>query len=312
MQIDLVRLFCDVATHRSVSRAAELHGVTQSAVSQRIMGLERELGVQLIDRSKRPLQLTAAGEIYHHGCRQILDQYEQLTRRVAGTQSELTGTVRVAAIYSAGIDLLNRAVEAFGDDHPRARVEVQYHQPDTVYQRVRSDQVDLGILSYPDRWRDVAYRSLRDEVMAVVCRADHELAGRESLAPADLADQALVLFDPSLPISRRITSYLREHGLAAQAEHTFDNIDTIKAYLAQSREVGILPERTVRREVAEGSLAAVALRPQLKRPIAIVHNRQRRLTPAVEAFIQTLVTTSNSIAEAEAQTRPDSAAALTA
>src|ERR1041385_2165242 len=87
MQLDVLQLYCDVAQHRSVSRAAELHGVTQSAASQRIQALERELGVQLIDRSTRPLSLPAAGELYSRGCRRIIDAYDKLKERVtaAGT-----------------------------------------------------------------------------------------------------------------------------------------------------------------------------------------------------------------------------------
>jgi DNA-binding transcriptional LysR family regulator len=290
MQLDVIQLFCDVAQHRSVSRAAESHGVTQSAVSQRIMALEKDLGVTLIDRSKRPLQLTDAGETYYHGCRKMLDQYERLTWQITGATASPRGMVRVAAIYSAGIDLLNRAVDAFESQHDRVQIEVQYHQPDQVHDLVRSDQVDLGILSYPRRWRDLSARALRDEEMAVVCRADHALAARRQVGPADLADQPLVMFDPALPISRGIAAYLRRHQVSAQIAHSFDNIDTIKVYLRHSDEAAILPVRTVQPEVAEGELAAVALRPLLTRPVALVHNRQRQLTPVAEAFARFALT----------------------
>jgi len=288
MQIDVIKLFCDVAQHRSVSKAAEANGVTQSAVSQRLAALERELGVQLIDRSKRPLQLTEAGETYHHGCRTILDRYAKLTRQITKANRELTGTVRVAAIYSAGIELLAQAVEAFERQHPSAEVEVQYHQPESVYERVRDDLVDIGILSYPERWKGLATVPLREEMMTVVCAPDHRLARRETVAAEELADQALVSFDPSLPIARRISRYLREHGVPANFSHTFDNIDTMKVYVSHSDEAAILPERTVRREVAAGTLAAIRLEPTLTRPIGVVYNRQRPLNPLVRTFIDQL------------------------
>lgn len=298
MQLDMIQLFCDVAQHRSVSRAAEVHGVTQSAVSQRIQALEKELGMQLIDRSKRPLQLTGPGETYYHGCRQILDQYARLTRQITSPQATARGTLRIAAIYSAGIDLLNQAVERFEADHPRVHIEVQYHQPDDVYQKVRGGQVDLGILSYPERWRDLAARPLREEEMAVVCRPEHALADRGKLDPLDLADQPLVMFDSALPIGRRILAYLRRHGVAPQVAHSFDNIDTVKVYLRHSDEAAILPARTVAREVAERTLVALTLRPVLARPLAVVHVRNRPLTPIAGTFTDFLLAMSPARGEA--------------
>jgi len=291
MQLDAIELFCDVAAHRSFSKAADAHGVTQSAASQRIMALERELGVQLIDRSKRPLQLTQPGETFHHGCRQILDSYERLRKRLSGPERGVTGHVRAAAIYSAGIDLLNQAVHGFEAQNPECRVEVQFQQPAGVYERVRADQVDIGIISYPDRWRDVASRPLRDETMVLVCRPDHPLAGRERIAPDDLAAQPLVSFESTLPIHRGIAAYLRSHGVSPHIAHSFDNIDTIKAYLAHSDEAAILPDRTVTREVDQGVLTSVALVPTLTRPVAVIFNRHRQLTPAVQAFIEHLART---------------------
>jgi len=302
MQLDLIQLFCDVAQHRSVSRAAEVHGVTQSAVSQRIMALEKELDVQLIDRSKRPLQLTGPGETYYQGCRQILDQYAQLIRRMTHPNSSTRGKVRVAAIYSAGIEFLNHAADAFEAQYPRVHIEVKYHQPDDVYDKVRSDQVDIGILSYPQRWRDLAALPLREEEMAVVCRAGHTLSAQQSISASELADHELVLFDSSLPIGRRIMTYLREHNVQPQVAHTFDNIDTVKVYLQHSDEVAILPDRTVQREVADGTLVAVSLRPLLVRPVAVVHNRQRQLTPVTQEFIEFL--RARSLVPAEAKATP--------
>ena len=298
MQLDAIQLFCDVAAHRSFSKAADAHGVTQSAASQRIMTLEREVGVQLIDRSKRPLQLTASGETFHHGCRQILDSFERLRRQIA-EPGGFSGKVRVAAIYSAGIDLLNHAAQSFEAANPGCKVELQYQQPRGVYERVRADQVDVGIISYPDRWREVASQPLRNESMVVVCRPDHGLASRPRLTPADLADEPLVSFDAALPIHRRITAYLRTHGVTPLIAHSFDNIDTLKVYLAHSTEAAILPDRTVAREVKQGTLVAVPLHPTLVRPVAIIHNRQRQLTPAVQAFIEHLPQTSTTDDAAE-------------
>jgi DNA-binding transcriptional LysR family regulator len=88
---------------------------------------------------------------------------------------DLRGEVTIAAIYSSGIDLMNQVKAAFEREHPRADISITYLQPDAVYDSVRHEQCDIGILSYPQRWAGVAWIPLREEVMAVVTRAGHPL-----------------------------------------------------------------------------------------------------------------------------------------
>lgn len=306
-----IRLYVDVARCRSFSQAAERHGVTQSAASQRIGQLERRLGVTLIDRSVRPLELTEPGRIFLSGCEDILERYDRLERKVAavavgeGEAAELEGVVRVEAIYSAGIDLLSHVRERFEAQYPRLRVQIRYDRPEGVYRAVREGRCDLGILSYPQRWAKVGIIGLRDETMAVVCQPNHALAHRKTLQAADLAGCEMAAFEADLPVSRAIRQYLREQDarlgpgggtVGPKIANEFDNIDTIKAAVAVTDQVAILPKRTVIREVAAGTLAMVELEPRLARPLGIIyrpHGRQRKdvdvLTPAVQAFADFLV-----------------------
>lgn len=289
MHLDAIKMFTEVAHHRSFSKAARESGITQSAVSQRIMALERELSVQLIDRSTRPLQLTPAGNIYLQGVKKLLDRYEQLKQQVTGNASYLKGEVTIAAIYSAGIGLLNEIKSRFQESNPDCKISLKYFQPDEVYHQVRAEKVDIGILSYPSRWRDLASISLRDEPMVVVCPPSHAFARRQVLHPADLSEWSMVNFEKSLPIARSIRKYLRSHGIDVEVETEFDNIDTMKSYLAMTNTFGILPERTVAKDVARGALVAVSLQPELARPVAVVYPRHRDLKPTAKHFIDFLL-----------------------
>jgi DNA-binding transcriptional LysR family regulator len=158
-----------------------------------------------------------------------------------------------------------------------------------VSQRVRNGECDLGIVSYPERLRDVASIRLRDEDMVLVCAAGHRLAGRARVGPTDLAGQPLVGFDAHLPISREILTYLRSHGVRPEIVHSFDNVDTIKAAVAGSNSVALLPERTVRAEVELGVLSSARLRPTLVRPVGIIHGRGQEFSPLVQSFIAFLL-----------------------
>ena len=104
MHLRNVEIFCDTVVHRSFSKAAEARGISQPAVSQAIQQLEDRLGLTLIDRSKRPLELTSAGRVYYDGCRKLLDDFRDVERaRVQQLNGRIIGRVRIAAIYSIGL-----------------------------------------------------------------------------------------------------------------------------------------------------------------------------------------------------------------
>jgi len=269
-----LRLFVDVVRHRSFSRAAAESGITQSAASQRVSTLEKQLGVALIDRSVRPLALTAAGEVFLRGVRDLLDRYDALEQSVLRMKPrELSGQVRVAAIYSAGIDLLSHVRQSFIDQHPGVTVTIDYEHPQQAYASVRERRVDLGIVSYPQTWRDVVARPLRDELMALVCPTAHPLATAQSVHASELAETPLLGFEADLPVAREIRRYLREQGVTPRMAHEFDNIDTLRSAVAATGCAAILPARLVARETASGELSLVELEPRLIRPVGIVHRR---------------------------------------
>src|ERR1700741_4966187 len=122
MQMASLKVFCDVARHRSFSQAAQANEITQSAVSHIVSQLERRMDVQLIDRSTRPLQLTGLGQTYYEGCKALLEQYGELEASIRNAQEDLAGTVQVAAIYSVGLGDMGQYVQRFTHDQPRAQV----------------------------------------------------------------------------------------------------------------------------------------------------------------------------------------------
>src|SRR5271168_5198648 len=116
MQFESLKVFCDVARHRSFSQAAQVHNVTQSAASQVVSQLEKRMGVQLIDRSTRPLQLTPLGQTYYEGCKALLEQYMELEASIRTANAQQARTVRVAAIYSVGLGDMGHYVRDFQAD----------------------------------------------------------------------------------------------------------------------------------------------------------------------------------------------------
>ena len=289
MNLDTLRLYCDVVRLRSFSRAAAASGVSQSAASQAVQQLEAELDATLLDRSRRPLEPTAEGRGFYDACRGLLAGFDKARADLAASRQRVEGTVRVAAIYSVGLHDMSRHMQPFMAAYPNARVLLECLHPHKVVEAVLNDEADLGILSYPAASRALEVLPLREEPMMVVTHPSHPLARRRRVSPADLDGARFVAFDHDLPIRRAIDRALKQHGVKVDVAMEFDNVETIKQAIGIAAGISILPAPTVQKESEMKTLAAVELAlPGLVRPVAIIHRRGRHLTAAVSRFIAQL------------------------
>src|ERR1700733_10888306 len=186
MQLESLKVFCDIAILRSFSKAAEVNGLTQSAVSRIVHQLEERLKGPLVDRSKRPLQLTALGQAYYEGCKGLIEQYSELEASLIRDHAQRDLTVRVAAIYSVGLGDMGQYVERFEAQHAHAKAHIDYVHPNQVYARVIGGTADFGLLSFPRQTKELIILPWREEEMVVACYPAHPLASLSSVAPARL------------------------------------------------------------------------------------------------------------------------------
>ncbi len=169
MQLEALKIFCDVVRWASFSRGAAENRISQSSASHVVHELEKRLDVKLIDRSKRPLVPTAPGRMYYEGCRELVARYFELENRVKAARDgqPVVGTVRVAAIYSVGLLHMNHYLEEFAMLYPGAEARMEYLHPTRIVEEVRQRHAELGILSFPRKWSDLVVIPWRDERMVL-------------------------------------------------------------------------------------------------------------------------------------------------
>jgi DNA-binding transcriptional LysR family regulator len=289
MHLRNVEIFCDVVMHGSFSKAAELHQVSQSSASQAVHMLEHRLGCKLIDRSTRPFELTPAGQVYYDGCRQILESFRDVEGRVQQLRNKVIGRVRMAAIYSVGLLQMDAYAKRYRAMYPDVVLQLEYLHPDEVYSRIRNDEADLGIVSFPRVGGEIASVAWQNQEMVVVVPAGHRHAGRPSLAVQELDGETFVGFTPELRIQKHIDRWFKQSGIAVDFVHAFDNVENIKRAVEIGSGAALLPLPTVRREVETGSLSAVRLEGvQWSRPLGIVHRRNRTLSNPARKLVELL------------------------
>jgi DNA-binding transcriptional LysR family regulator len=289
MQFESVKVYCDVARYRSFSEAAGANGISQSAVSQIVNQLEKRLGVLLVDRTRRPLQLTREGKAYYDGCRKLVEQYLDVESQVRNLGARMAATVHVAAIYSVGLRDMSQVVQRCAAREPDVQIEIEYLHPDRVYEKVLEGTSDFGLVSFPQASRKLLALPWREEEMVLCAAPGHPLARRPSIRVAELAGQRYVAFDKDLAIRRKVDRFLRERGVPVEIVLEFDNVENIKQAIEISAGVALLPLPALQREIRSGTLAVVPLSDaRFVRPLGIIHRRNPRPGQAAQSFIELL------------------------
>jgi len=289
MKIESLKVFCDLAETQSFTRAAQINEVTQSAVSQQITALERQFKALLVERGKRKFRLTPQGELLYDYSKQMLETYTGLGAKLKETSELVSGTIRIATIYSIGLHSLPPYLKKFLKAYSHANVHVEYRHASQVYEDVSSNVVDLGLVAYPTHARNLEIVPLRKDPMVLICHPQHPFAKRKSLKVKALNGQKFVAFQREIPTRRALDRILREHRVSVEYVMEFDNVETVKRAVEIDSGVAIVPESTISQEVSDQSLATVRIEDgDLSRPLAAIHTRTKVLSPAMKQFIALL------------------------
>jgi DNA-binding transcriptional LysR family regulator len=289
MQVESLKIFCDVVRLRSFSRGAAANEVLQPTASQTVNQLEKHLGTKLIDRSCRPWKLTNEGEVFYNGCRPLVEQYFNLEASIRHTANEQDSVIRIAAIYSVGLGDMNRYIQSFKEQHPNVSIEIEYLHPDRVFDRVLNGDEDIGFVSFPRPRRDLEIIPWRREPMVLACAPNHRLNKLPFINPTDLSGQKFIAFDKELGIRKEVDRFLKTNKVSVEVTLEFDNIEAIKRAVEINAGVSLLPAPTLAHEVETGTLAAIPLTVNgFVRPVGIIHRRGKKLYPNTLRFIELL------------------------
>ena len=291
MQIETLKIFCDLVETKSLSRAAERNFVTQSAVSQQVRGLEEKFKRRLLERMRggREVGLTEDGEVFYEESRLVVAAYGHLEERMRTLTGTVSGTVHVATVYSIGLHELPAVVRRFMAAHPEAKIDLEYSRTTRIVRDVLSGTIELGVVAYPEKKRGLSIIPLGGDRLVLICPPGHPLAKHKKAHARDLNNQDFVLFERDIPTRRATDKILRAHGVSVKRVAEFDNIETIKRAVEVGIGAAIVPAPSVIDEARVGSLAVVALaEAEWTRSVGVIYRSDRTLSTAAKKFIQLL------------------------
>lgn len=286
MQLESLKMFCDVVETGSFSRAAQLNHVTQSAVSQQIRALETRYDQRLLSRSARQVTPTAAGERLFRGCKEILSRFSEVESEIREQAAEVSGAATVSTIYSVGLHELQSIQRQLLKTHPKVNLRLNYRRSDQVYDDVIMGQADLGLAAYPQTRAGVDVIPFREDKLAVVLPPSHPLASKQKIAISALAGLPFISFDREAPTRKAIDKLFRDKGIELQPAMEMDNVETIKRAVELGLGISVLPVPATHLEVQLGTLVS---RPfadgSFTRPIGVLVRKGKYLARAAQAVL---------------------------
>jgi DNA-binding transcriptional LysR family regulator len=288
MELRQVEYFVAVAAELNFSRAAQRIHVVQSALSAAVGRLEKELGVELFDRSKRQIMLTGPGEVFLQHAREVIHTVQRARSSVEGYRDQLTGTVTLGTLMSWGTLNLPAALEEFRRLNPLVTVQLRQSLAGSAghLDAIANGQMDLALVSIPSSpSRQVALQELTHEPMVFVCESTHTLAHRRRVQLADLAGQDFIHFPLGWGIRRRLDA-----GFAAAGVHPTNAYEVadyaIAAELVRHRlATTVLPISAANRFP---DLRTVPLSPPLTWTLSLASAAPQSASRATKALVDTI------------------------
>lgn len=284
MSIQKYQVFLHVMEAGSVSRAAEDMGLTQSAVSHALSSLEEEFGFKLLTRSRAGVRLSSEGKRILPAIRDILSAEERLRETVSSIHGLSTGTIRVASFSSVAVHWLPAMLKAFQEQYPQIRFKLLNGDYHDVEQWLEEGAVDLGFVSLPTRAPGKVTPLMEDRLLVILPK-DHPLASLDSF-PIGYARQEtfISLLESSDHDLRRA---LDAEGIRPHIRFITKDDYAIIAMVEQGLGIAIMPELLLRGRT--DNIAALELKPQARRTIALAVTEQGQQSPAARMFADFVV-----------------------
>jgi len=277
-----LRVFIEVARLQSFSRAGDEIGLTQSAVSRCVRELEAELGLKLVDRTTREVQLTDVGGNLVASVSRLLTDLDDALREIREIGEQRRGRVVVAASPTIACRLMPQVIAACGRQFPYITLGLRDDVQSDVVRKVKSGEVDFGVVVGPIAADDLFMVPLMTDSFCLVSRADHPLAARQQVEWKALEGQRLVMLDQASGSRPIIDAALDAHRVRVDVVQELGHPATVYGLVEAGIGVSVLPWLALPLP-ADATLVARPLTPRAERTVALVRRRDRSLSPAAES-----------------------------
>jgi LysR family transcriptional regulator, transcription activator of glutamate synthase operon len=281
-----------LSEERNFTRAAAREHIAQPALSQQVRRLEEELGLALVQRTTRRVEMTEAGQLLVGRSRRILAELEAAQTEMLALRGMQAGHLTIGAMHTMGPIDLSLVLALFHQRHPGVELTVREHSSEEMAEMLRVDELDLAFLSVTERIESHALglEQLVSEELVVLLPRDHALGRRRRLRMSELAHEHFISFREGARLRELLVGAGRAAGFEPIVKLESNESQRVRRLVARGLGVAILPLSD-----AEGPGADVAVatlrEPALTRDITLAWRAERRHAPAAAEFLELARTT---------------------
>ena len=289
MDFDQLETFIEVSRLSSFSRAAEKRFRTQPAISSQIRSMEEEVGAKLLDRSGGKVSLTASGKLFLKFAEETLDARKAATVAIAETERVPRGEIVVGANEGTCLHILPEVFAHFKKQYPDVSVSIRRADYSKVLESVIDNSVDFGVVSMPINDNRLTAVLIHKDDLVLITPPKHPLAKLKSASAVDIAQYPLVM--PKVGHTRdALDNLFHERKLKPRYAMELDSSELLKRFVAADVGVGFIARSNVQEDVRANVLVAIPISDaQVRRDLALVFRKDKALSRAALAFIDTTV-----------------------
>jgi len=304
MRLEQLRAFLAIAETGSFQQAAQLCGVTQSAISRQIQGLESDLGVSLFHRMAQA-KLTVAGDRFFPRAKRICQEWQTAVQDLADLMEGKQPELCIAAMHSICAYHLPPVLQQFCRDYPDVQLRVTALGSDRSLKVLKDGLVDLAIVMH-NRFltasSDMVVQVLYDEPIKLLVAADHPLSHYSAVPWAELAKYPQVVFKDGYGMQRLVQEQFERRGATLRAVLELNTPDAFRGVVRQGELVALLPEMALVEAYGDPTLAVrpiatssvipgdTLVDPPFTRQVVMVTTSDRLLIPPIQHFFQLVKT----------------------
>jgi DNA-binding transcriptional LysR family regulator len=286
-------LFKLVAKHRSFTKAAEAAGLTQSAITRQIQGIENSLGVHLLERTTRAVRLTRAGEFLFHESSRLLGDVDQSLRRLKEDFANARKEIRVGVSRSVSLAHLPGLFHANLRQQSRVAYRVSYQSSAEILTALEANEMDLGVLCPPPRLpRTLSITHRFTDAFTLIAPAELAAQFLALSKPATnlwLGKQSWLLLDEKTNTGKNLRKWMNTANLKVEPAMQLDNFDLIITLVSIGMGISFVPIRALSLYTRKKRLIRLRLPNRFERELVVLMRRHRKQPEHLREFVKNIL-----------------------
>jgi DNA-binding transcriptional LysR family regulator len=288
MDIRQLTYFHEVAKHKSFTKASHVLHVSQPSLSKMVRSLEEELGIELLDRSSRQIELTEAGEIVYDQGQMILESMNHLSTHLYDLMNLKRGKIRVGIPPVIGFLFFPAIIRKFKSAYPDIEIELIEQGANKIEEMVGDGLLDLGIVVLPMNEEKFGVIPFISEDLMLFVHASHPFGERDQVEMHELEAESFILFSEDFALHGRIIEECLNAGFAPSISYESSQWDFISGMIGENLGISILPQ-SIQNKVNQQQVKAIPITtPTIPWNLGIITKKGRYVSHAAKEFIHML------------------------